>query len=220
MAAVAYIRVSTDKQDADNQRLEILRLANDKNLGQVRFIEEVVSGRKSWRNREIASVLDSLKAGDALVVAELSRLGRSMLEIMEILSIATQRSIRVYAAKGNWSLDGSLQSKVVAMAFSMAAEIERDLISQRTRSALATKQGLLNSDGFYISRSGRRVESLGRPRGPGKSRLDKYEEEIRGLLALGVPQRRIAGKYGTSPRNLWAWMRKRGIDRSGARPLH
>jgi len=95
MAAVAYIRVSTDKQDADNQRLEILRLANDRALGQVRFVEEVVSGRKSWRDREIASVLDSLKAGDALVVAELSRLGRSMLEIMEILSIATQRGIKV-----------------------------------------------------------------------------------------------------------------------------
>jgi len=95
MAAVAYIRVSTDKQDADNQRLEILRLANDRALGQVRFVEEVVSGRKSWRDREIASVLDSLKAGDALVVAEFSRLGRSMLEIMEILSIATQRGVKV-----------------------------------------------------------------------------------------------------------------------------
>jgi len=106
------------------------------------------------------------------------------------------------------------------MAFSMAAEIERDLISQRTRAALATKQALLDSEGYYVSRTGRRVESLGRPRGPGKSMLDKYEEEIRGLLALGVPQRRIADKYGTSPRNLWAWMRKRGIDRSGARPLH
>jgi len=200
---VAYIRVSTDKQDVENQRLEILKLANERGLGPVQFVEETVSGRKSWKDRVIAGHLEALRKGDVLIVAELSRLGRSLLEIMEILSIATRAGVKVYAAKGDWSLDGSLQSKVVAMAFSMAAEIERELISQRTKAALATKkaQGVV----------------LGRPRGPGKSKLDANEQEIRGLLALGVPQSKIAAKYQTTSRNLWNWMRKRSISKDGKR---
>ncbi len=82
-----------------------------------------------WRERRLFNVLEDLKSGDNLIVSELSRLGRSMLECMEILSIAMQQGINVYAVKGNWQLDHSIQSKIVAMAFSMAAEIERDLIS-------------------------------------------------------------------------------------------
>jgi DNA invertase Pin-like site-specific DNA recombinase len=201
MKTMAYMRVSGDKQDAENQRLEILKLANEKALGKVEFIEEVVSGRESWKNRRIAAVLDSLGKGDALVVAELSRLGRSMLEIMEILSQATRRGIRIYASKGAWALDGSLQSKVMALAFAIAAEIERDLISQRTKAALATKKaaGVI----------------LGRPRGPGKSKLDPHQEEIRGFLALGLAQTKIAAKFGTTPRNLANWRRQRGIASNG-----
>ena len=85
-------------------------------------------------------MLESLKANDAIVVSELSRLGRSMLECMEILSVAAQKRINVYAVKGSWRLDQSIQSKIIAMAFSMAAEIERDLISQRTKEALRFKR--------------------------------------------------------------------------------
>ena len=197
MRTVAYMRVSGDRQDAENQRLEILKLANEKALGRVEFVEEVVSGRKSWRDRQIAGMIDGLAKGDCLVVAELSRLGRSMLEIMEILSQATRAGIKIYASKGSWALDGSLQSKVVAMAFAIAAEIERDLISQRTRAALATKRAA----GVV----------LGRPRGPGRSKLDPHRSEIEGLLALGLAQTRIADKYQTTPRNLANWMRKRRI---------
>lgn len=186
--AVAYLRVSTDQQDVKNQRLEILKLANEKALGPVSFVEETVSGRKSWRDREIADILDGLTGGDTLLVAELSRLGRSMLEIMEILSIATTKSVKVFAAKGDWALDGTMQSKLVAMCFSMAAEIERDLISKRTRAALATRKaaGL----------------PMGRPKGPGKSKLDAHKQEIVELLALGVPKKRLAKRLGTTPANL------------------
>jgi len=200
---IAYIRVSTNQQDVENQRLEILQLANEKNLSKVAFIEEVISGRKTWRDREIAQVIDGMKKGDVLVVAELSRLGRSMLEIMEILSIAVRKGIKVYAAKGGWSLDGSLQSKVVAMALSMASEIERDLISQRTKAALATKkaQGV----------------RLGRPRGPGKSKLDKHQDDIIEYLELGVTKKRIAEKVGTTPENLRHWMKRRDIITKGQR---
>lgn len=198
MQTIAYIRVSTDGQDVENQRLEILKLANDLNLGKVKMVDEVISGRKSWRDRSIAPIiLNDLQKDDNLVVAELSRLGRSMLEIMEMLSQCTQKGIKVYAAKGGWKLDGSLQSKIMAMVLAMAAEIERDLISQRTRNALATKkaQGI----------------QLGRPRGAGKSKLDKDDLRIRELIALKVPQKSIAEMFGTTEANLANWMKKRAI---------
>src|SRR5579871_3033696 len=155
---IAYLRVSTADQDLKKNRYDILQLANDKGLGQVQWVEETISGRVSWRKRKIAEVIEELQVGDTLIVSELSRLGRSMLECMEILSIAFQKGIHIFAVKGNWQLDNSIQSKIVAMAFSMAAEIERDLISQRTKEALAArkKAGL----------------ALGRPRGSGKSKLD------------------------------------------------
>jgi len=93
----------------------------------------------SWKKRKVAELLDGCNAGDNILVSELSRLGRSMLECMEILSITLERGINVYAVKGNGQLDQSIQSKIIAMAFSMAAEIERDLISQRTTEALGAK---------------------------------------------------------------------------------
>jgi len=194
---VAYLRVSTERQDVDNQKLEILRTATERGLGAVEFIEETASGRKSWRERRTFDLIESMQPGDALIVAELSRLGRSMLEIMEILSRAADRGLRIYAAKGNWALDDSLPSKIVASVLAMAAEIEKELISQRTKSALATRRAA----GVV----------LGRPRGPGASKLDKHEAEIRELLALGVPITRISAKMSSSVPNMRAWIRKRGI---------
>lgn len=191
---IAYLRVSTAEQDLEKNKFEILHLANEKGLGQVQWVEETVSGKVSWRKRKIASVLEQLKAGDTLIVSELSRLGRSMLECMEILSIAFQKGIHLYAVKGNWRLDNSIQSKIVAMAFSMAAEIERDLISQRTKEALATRKlaGI----------------TLGRPRGSGTSKLDAYRPEIEALLKNGATQRFIAQRYGTTPANLNRWLKQ------------
>jgi DNA invertase Pin-like site-specific DNA recombinase len=137
---IAYLRVSTLDQDLEKNKADILRFANDHDLGKVHFVEEIASGRTPWRARRIAGILEESRAGDALIVAELSRLGRSMLECVEILALATRQGLRVYAVKGNWQLDQSLQSKIIALAFSMAAEIERDLISQRTREALRFKK--------------------------------------------------------------------------------
>ena len=204
----SYIRVSTDAQDVDNQRLEVLALVKQHGLGAVKFVEENggVSGTISWRQRELSGLLDKMKRGDALVVSELSRLGRSMLEIMEILAEATRREIRIYAVKGGWTLDGSLQSKIVAMVLAMAAEIERDLLAQRTRAALATRKALVAAGKSWTSKAGRLVDRLGRPSGPGASKLDPHAAEIRELLALGVPQTKVASKFKTSPRNLRHWL--------------
>ena len=196
---LGYLRVSTADQDLEKNKADILRLANEKNLGHVRFIEETVSGRVSWKKRKVAELLERCGAGDTLIVSELSRLGRSMLECMEILSIALERGLNVYAVKGHWQLDRSLQSKIVAMAFSMAAEIERDLISQRTQEALRAKKA-----------AGMR---LGRPPGPGKSKLDAFRPEIEALLAHGSTQKFIARRYHTTEANLHHWMKKRGIKK-------
>ncbi|RJR30449.1 MAG: resolvase [Desulfobacteraceae bacterium] len=197
LKARGYIRVSTDKQDTENQRHEILKMANEERVTGIEFTEETVSGRKSWKDRKLHGLIEELGSEDILIVAELSRLGRSMLEIMEILSIATQKRVKVYAVKGGWKLDGSMQAKIMAMVLAMAAEIERDLISQRTKAALATKreQGV----------------KLGRPRGPGKSKLDSHREEILELLTLGLARKRVAKKFGTNPANLYKWLRQRNI---------
>ncbi len=191
--------------------MEILQVANERDLGQVEFVEETLSGRKSWKERGIADILEKLKTGDALIVAELSRLGRSMLDIMTILNICVERKIRVFAAKGGWALNGDMQSKIVAMVLAMAAEIERDLIIQRTVAALATKKELLRRKGRFVSRAGNVITSLGRPKGPGKSKLDEHKDEILELLELGVKKKRIAEKFGTTPANLRHWMIKREI---------
>jgi len=191
---IAYLRVSTSDQDLEKNKYDILQLANEKYLGQVEWVGETVSGRVSWRKRELANVLERLQTGDNLIVSELSRLGRSMLECMEILSIASQKQINIYAVKGNWRLDNSIQSKIVAMAFSIAAEIERDLISQRTKEALAARK----KTGI----------KLGRPRGVGKSKLDQYKPEIEALIANGSTQKFIARRYLTTEANLSRWLKK------------
>ena len=197
LKTIAYLRVSTIDQDIDKNKAAILALANHKVLGHVQFVEEKVSGKISWRKRKIAQILDTAQKGDNIIVSELSRLGRSMLECMEILSIAMQKGINVYAVKGDWQLTNSIQSKIIAMAFSMASEIERDLISKRTREALLAKK----QNGM----------KLGRPKGVGKSKLDPYRVEIEALLKNGSTQKFIAKRYGTTEANLHHFLKQRGL---------
>lgn len=120
-----------------------------------------------------------------------------MLEIIEILAIAKEKGIAIYDVKNGWDLNGSIQSKVMALVFSIAAEIERDLISKRTK------------EGLRMARA--KGKLLGRPKGPGKSKLDKYKEEITALLKTGSTQVYIAKKYKTTQPNLHNWHRAVGI---------
>lgn len=193
----AYLRVSKVDQDLEKNKIDILKLANNEHLGHVHFVEEKVSGKVSWRKRQIADILEKTQPGDTIIVSELSRLGRSMLECIEILSIATEKGLHIYAVKGNWRLDGSIQSKIIAMAFAIAAEIERDLISQRTTEALQARkqQGM----------------PLGRPKGVGKSKLDGDAREIEALLKNGSTKTWVANKYQTTVGNLRHWMKQHGI---------
>lgn len=194
---IAYLRVSTIEQDLEKNKADILSFANERNFGKVEFVEEKVSGTKSWKERKIKNIIDDLGNGDKLIVPELSRLGRSMLEVMQILAEAKEKEISVYSIKGPWELNGTIQSKIVGMVFAMAAEIERDLISSRTKEALKARKaaGVI----------------LGRPKGPGKSKLDKHREEIVALLKNGSTQKFIAGRYETTPANLYNWLQRHGI---------
>ena len=200
MKTTAYLRISTVDQDIEKNKSDILKLVNEKRLGYVEFIEEQISGKVSWRNRKIFAIINEAKKDDVIIVSELSRLGRSMLEIMEILSIATQKQLKIYSVKGDWHLDGSIQSKVMAMVFSMASEIERDLISSRTKEALRFKK----ENGI----------KLGRPKGPGKSKLDKFKPEIEALLSNGSTQKFIANRYNTTEANLYNWMKRHNLKKS------
>lgn len=196
---VAYLRVSTLDQSLEKNKADILSLANDKSLGKVEFMEERVSGKISWKQRKIGPLLTELEKGDTILLSEFSRLGRSMLECMEIICLAMEKGIRIYTVKGGWTLDNTIQSKVMAMVFSMAAEIERDLISKRTKESLQS-----------VRQSGIR---LGRPKGPGKSKLDAFRPEIEALLSNGSSQKFIAARYKVTEPTLCNWMKKNSIKR-------
>ena len=119
---------------------------------------------------------------------------------METLAIAAQKGIDLYAVKGEWQLNSTMQSKIMAMVFAIAAEIERDLISQRTKEALRVKKAA--------------GVKLGRPRDPGKSKLDPYQPKIEALLANSSTQKFIANRYGTTEGNLHNWLKKRGLKQA------
>ena len=191
---VAYLQVFTFGQDIEKNKADILKYAHDCDFSKVHFVEEKMSGAGSWKERRIKNVIDEMGEGDRLIVPEFSRLGRSMLEIMEILAVAKEKGIAIYDVKNGWELNGSKQSKVMAMTFGIAAKIQRDLISRRTTEALKAARA--------------KGKLLGRPRGVGKSKLDKYREEIIALLKTGSKQVYIAKKYGTTQPNLFNWLRK------------
>jgi DNA invertase Pin-like site-specific DNA recombinase len=195
---IGYLRVSTQDQDLEKNKADILRHANEKGLGCVEWIEEKVSGMKDWRKREIAKAVDLLQAEDSLIVPELSRLGRSTLDVLQILAELKQKNVNVYAVKGSWTLNGTIESKVFLTMMSLFSEIERDLISARTKEGLRARkaQGV----------------KLGRPKGPGKSKLDEFKPEIIALLKNGSSKTFVAKRYGTTQMNLYNWLKQNKID--------
>ena len=142
-----YIRVSSDKQTVENQRFEINNFCKRNNLSIDGWIEETISGTKAYNKRELGKLLKRVNKDDLIICAELSRLGRNLFMIMEILNICMTKECRVWTIKDNYRLGDDIQSKVLAFAFGLSAEIERNLISQRTKEALARrKQRALRSD--------------------------------------------------------------------------
>ncbi len=197
MKIIGYLRVSTAQQDLNNQRLGILELAN-KNNWKVSFIEETASGTISYKKRKLGEIIESLNQGDVLIISELSRLGRSMLEILEILRDLKNRDIKIFTIKENYQINGTdISSKILTMVFGMLAELERDLISKRTKEALATKraQGI----------------RLGRPPGPGKSKLDEKEDEIRHFYNKGLGITSLSKIFDCTPPTMGNFIQKKII---------
>lgn len=175
-----YIRVSTDKQTVENQRFEILRFAEENSLSIDGWIDETISGTKNYDKRKLGDLLATVQAGDLIICAELSRLGRNLFMIMEILHICMNKDCRVWTIKDGYRLGDDIQSKVLAFAFGLSAEIERDLISQRTKEALDRRK----AEGVI----------LGRPKGAlsKQVKLTGKESAIQILLNEGTSYAQIA----------------------------
>lgn len=177
-----YIRVSSDKQTVENQRYEINHFCERNSIEIDGWIEETISGTKNYTKRELGKLLRRVKKGDLIICAELSRLGRNLFMIMEILNICMSKECKVWTIKDNYRLGDDIQSKVLAFAFGLSAEIERTLISQRTKEALARKK----SEGM----------KLGRPSGSKnkKLKLQHKKDFIMHELAKGVSKSELARK--------------------------
>jgi len=175
-----YIRVSSDKQTIENQRYEINKFSQKENIVIDSWIEETISGTKNYDKRALGKLLKEVSKDDLIICAELSRLGRNLFMIMEILNICMNKECKIWTIKDNYRLGDDIQSKVLAFAFGLSAEIERNLISQRTKEALARKK----ADGII----------LGRPKGRKASHLKLSGKEIliKDLMDQGVSQSEIA----------------------------
>jgi len=140
MSVYGYIRVSTDKQDKTNQTHEILEYANKEKMGNVDFIEETISSRVKFEKRDISNLITMMNNGDTLLVTELSRIGRSTMEVMSVFKTLVEKGVKTHIIKSNFKIgadEDKITSSVLIFAFGLAAELERDLISQRTKAALA-----------------------------------------------------------------------------------
>lgn len=137
---VAYLRVSTGKQNLENQKEEIRKFAQDKGWNIDKWVEEVVSGTTSQKYRKLGNLLKKLKKGDTLIVTEISRLSRTLTEIMTIMGLSLKKGVNIYTTKEKYTFDDTINSKVLCFAFGLVAEIERNLISMRTKEALALRK--------------------------------------------------------------------------------
>lgn len=200
-----YIRVSTDKQTVENQRYEIARFAQQQQLEINGWIEETISGTKNFNKRQLGLLLNRIQEGDLIICAELSRLGRSLFMIMEILNICMNKECRVWTIKDNYRLGDDIQSKVLAFAFGLSAEIERNLISQRTKEALARKK----EEGVI----------LGRPSGSKSvpnNKCERNREKIKDALQNGTSKSQVAQKLHIARGTLYRWLNNANLFQQNA----
>jgi len=190
----AYVRVSTDKQTTENQRYEIKGFVKRRKIRIDKWIDETISSKKNLQDRLFGSLLNKLKIDDILIVSEISRMGRNLLQIMSILNQCMEKQVTVFSIKEGYELGDNINSKVLAFAFGLSAEIERTLISQRIKEALARKK----SQGV----------KLGRPKGSRKKNpiLAKHSEFIRNQYLAGAKQIDIARKLNVHRHTVKNWV--------------
>ena len=187
---IGYLRVSTEKQNPENQRDEIRRFAEEKSLAVDLWVVETVSGKLPYRKRKLGRLLRRLRSGDVLIVTEISRLSRSLTEIMAIMGYCLEKKVCIYTTKERYTFDNSINSKVLCFAFGLVAEIERNLISMRTKEALALKR----AEGVRLGR---------RPGSDVKMQVIRdNSDRIEAMLASGMTVTKICRKIGIS-RNTW-----------------
>lgn len=197
MSTKAFLRVSTLLQDTEKNKIDILQFANRMKLGNVEFIEEHASGKINYKERKLGALINSMGKGDVLIVPELSRIARSITQILEVIKVTKDKGITLYSLKENFSnTEESITATVTSTIFALVAQIERELISLRTKEALHARkaQGI----------------KLGRPKGKGKSKLDEHKEDILKMLSYGVPKTLIAKQFGTTTGNLYNFIKKTG----------
>lgn len=191
---IAYLRVSTGKQHLENQREEIKKYATSKQLEIDRWYTEVVSGKKNEKERKLGSLLKRLNKGDVLIVTELSRLSRTLIEIMNILNTCIKKEVIVYSVKDGYAFDNDINSKVLGFAFGLVAEIEHNLISARTREALALRK----AEGVI----------LGRRKGcsPKLRVLIEHKNEILEMRNQGKSVNEIVSYFGVSRSTYYVYL--------------
>lgn len=198
MTVVAYLRVSTDQQDVEAQRVGVAEYVQRLGMAVDEFVEDGgVSGRVHWRKRKLGPLLARLRRGDVLIVAEVSRIARSTLQVLEVLEECTRRGVEAHVVKQGMKLDNSLHNKITLTVLGLAAEIERDLISQRTKEGLALRK----AQGVRLGRAPGFKPAL---------KLDAHADEIRTLLGAGVAKQTVARKLGVSRMTLYKWLEARG----------
>ena len=198
MAVYGYIRVSSNKQTCEHQHFEIEQYAQQNNIIVNNWIEETISSRKPLNKRQLGQLLNELKDGDILIAAEISRLGRSLLEVMRILETCLNKNCQVWTLKEHYRLGNDIQSKVMAFAFGLSAEIERNLISQRTKASLDS-----------IRATGKK---LGRPFAAQskKLKLSRNTKKVKKLLDMGLTKYRIAKIMDVSPATITHFIQRMG----------
>ncbi len=192
----AYLRVSTDKQTLESQAFEIKNFCAQQNLKIDRWIMEKISGITDFEKRELGKILKRLRKNDILICSEISRLGRNLLQIMTLLNLCMKKEAKIWTIKDHFRLGTDIQSKVLAFAFSLSAEIERNLISQRTKEALHCLQA--------------KGQRLGRAYGSRNKKhiLDGKETQLKILLSQNYSKRRIAQILGVSERSIYNFLER------------
>ena len=198
MAVIGYIRVSSTKQTCEHQHFEIEQFAHLNNIVVDKWVEETITSRKPLNKRKLGQLLDELQDGDILIAAEISRLGRSLLEVMRILETCLNKNCQVWTLKEHYRLGNDIQSKVMAFAFGLSAEIERNLISQRTKASLES-----------IKATGKKI---GRPFAAQskKLKLSRNTKKIKNWLDAGFTKYRIAKMMSVSPATVSNFIKRMG----------
>ena len=198
MAVIGYIRVSSKKQTCEHQHYEIEQYAQQNGIKIDRWVEETISSRKPLNKRKLGQLLNELQSGDILIAAEISRLGRSLLEVMRILETCLNKNCCVWTLKEHYRLGNDIQSKVMAFAFGLSAEIERNLISQRTKASLES-----------IKATGKKI---GRPFAAQskKLKLSRNTKKIKNWLETGLTKYRIAKMMSVSPATVSNFIKRMG----------